>query len=40
MRKLVTRLSTGHPLIEADIARRLLIACEDPEEHVKNIATE
>ncbi|CAF2053347.1 unnamed protein product [Rotaria magnacalcarata] len=40
LKKLVTRLHKIHPTLEADIARRLLIVCEDPEEHVKKIATE
>jgi hypothetical protein len=37
---LVKQLNTAHPNLEADIARRLLIACEDHEERVKNIAIE
>jgi len=37
---LVKQLNTAHPNLEADIARRLLIACDDPEERVKTIATE
>jgi hypothetical protein len=37
---LVTQLNTAHPHLEADIARRLLIACEDLEERVKTIAIE
>jgi hypothetical protein len=37
---LVTQLHKAHPLLEDDIARRLLIVCEDLEEHVKNIAIE
>ncbi len=37
---MVQQLKGAHPKLEADIARRLLIACEDPEERVKNIAVE
>jgi Zn-dependent peptidase ImmA (M78 family) len=37
---LVNQLHNAHPSIEADIARRLLIACEDSEERVKTIAIE
>ncbi|UJR36911.1 hypothetical protein I4U23_029624 [Adineta vaga] len=40
LKKLVTQLNTAHPDLQADIARRLLIACEDLEERVKNIAIE
>lgn len=40
MKKLVQQLNSAHPNLRADIARRLLIACEDPEEHVKTIAIE
>jgi len=40
LKKLVSRLKGAHPALEADIARRLLIVCEDPEERVKNIAIE
>ncbi|CAF2549669.1 unnamed protein product [Rotaria sp. Silwood2] len=40
LKKLVNQLHTSHPILEADIARRLLITCEDSEEHVKNIAIE
>ncbi|CAF1165471.1 unnamed protein product [Adineta steineri] len=40
LKKLVTQLNTAHPTLQADIARRLLIACEDLEERVKTIATE
>jgi hypothetical protein len=40
LKKLVKQLNTAHPNLEADIARRLLITCEDSEEHVKNIAIE
>ncbi|CAF3563233.1 unnamed protein product [Rotaria sp. Silwood1] len=40
LKKLVNQLHTSHSTLEADIARRLLIACEDPEERVKNIALE
>ena len=37
---MVTQLCSAHPSLQADIARRLLIACEDSEERVKNIAIE
>ncbi len=37
---MVNQLHNAHPSIEADIARRLLIACEDSEERVKTIAIE
>ncbi len=37
---MVNQLHDAHPYIEADIARRLLIACEDSEERVKTIAIE
>ncbi|CAF1278175.1 unnamed protein product [Adineta ricciae] len=40
LKKLVTQLRSAHPSLQADIARRLLIACEDSEERVKNIAIE
>ncbi|CAF0894416.1 unnamed protein product [Rotaria sordida] len=40
LKKLVNQLHTSHPKLEADVARRLLIACEDLEERVKNIALE
>jgi hypothetical protein len=40
LKKLAKQLNTAHPNLQADVARRLLIVCEDPEEHVKNIAVE
>ncbi|CAF1354193.1 unnamed protein product, partial [Didymodactylos carnosus] len=39
LKKLVTRLKL-HPKVEHNIARRLYIACEDPEERVQKVASE